>query len=303
MQLRPRLTTALVLFATFVLVWIAPASTALSIQTDDLQAFDGEWLYVEDRTEGRPSEDQGPPMTVKFRLRVEEDAVILVRPRGDEPILLDGSTREVAKNGSKTIYRGEWKDGVLKYDIKSVRNSDKKVVFVFKREFRITPDGMLLRVFNGEPAAREPSAIYRHPENIALPEPAKATIADMNWLSGAWVGERGTASIEESWTSALGGALLGTSRTVKGKKMTGFEFLRIFERGGGLVYVAQPGGRKGTEFVLTEASKSRAVFVNPRHDYPQRIIYELSDEGRLTTSIGFATGGRTSSIEFMRKGN
>ena len=31
----------------------------------------------EDRTEGRPSEDQGPPMTVKFPLRVEQDAVIL----------------------------------------------------------------------------------------------------------------------------------------------------------------------------------------------------------------------------------
>ena len=51
-------------------------------------------------------------------------------------------------------------------------------------------------------------------------------------------------------------------------------YLRIVERDGGLVYIAQPGGNPPTEFVLTELDKKRAVFVNPRHDFPQRIIYE-----------------------------
>jgi hypothetical protein len=42
--------------------------------------------------------------------------------------------------------------------------------------------------------------LYRHPEDIPLPTPAKATIADVAWLAGAWVGKRGeggATSIEE----------------------------------------------------------------------------------------------------------
>ena len=42
-----------------------------------------------------------------------------------------------------------------------------------------------------------------------------------------------------------------------------------------------------------------AVFVNPRHDYPQRIVYALSKEGGLTASIGYAKG-KSQSFEFER---
>ena len=83
--------------------------------------------------------------------------------------------------------------------------------------------------------------------------------------------------------------------------MIAFEYLRIVERDGGLVYVAQPGGRPPTEFVLTELDRNRAVFVNPRHDYPQRIMYALSKEGVLNASIGFAKG-RLQSDKFERAG-
>jgi hypothetical protein len=69
-------------------------------------------------------------------------------------------------------------------------------------------------------------------------------------------------------------------------------------RDGGLVYIAQPGGRTPTEFVLTELSKTRAVFENPRHDSPQRIVYEVSAEGHLSTSIGCMKGGNPQRFEF-----
>ena len=281
----------------------AMTSNSLAAQTDELRALDGEWLYVEDRTDGRAVENQGPPMSVKFPFRVEQDAVVLVRSRGDERIPLDGSTREVAGTGKTTIYRGEWKEGVLHYEIKTVRVSDQKVISISRREFRITPEGMLIRVVVGEPAIRDSLALYRHPEDVALPKPAVATIGDMEWLTGAWVGTRRSSSIEERWSPPKGGAMLGISRTVKGEKMSGFEFLRIIERDGSLVYVAQPGGRAPTEFVLTKLEKDRAEFVNPRHDYPQRIIYELSDAGRLTASIGFAKGGQPRGVEYTREDN
>lgn len=145
-------------------------------------------------------------------------------------------------------------------------------------------------------------AFYRHPNDIKLPTPAKATISNVEWLSGAWVGTHGKSSIEERWSPARGGALLGVSRTVRDKKMRGFEYLRIVERDGGLIYVAQPGGRAATEFVLTRAEKTRVTFENPRHDFPQRIVYQLSADGTLTVSIGFINGGRPRTFQFKREG-
>jgi hypothetical protein len=192
---------------------------------------------------------------------------------------------------------------VLKYDIETVRQLDDKIISLIKREFRITPDGLLVRVVVGEPAQKDSVALYRHPEDIALPAPAKAAIADMAWLTGPWVGKTSKSSIEERWSPPLGGAMLGVSRTVSVSRgsMVAFEYLRIVERDGGLVYIAQPGGRPPTEFVLTELNTKRAVFENPRHDFPQRIVYELSDDGALSASIGFAKGGRPQRFEFTRE--
>ena len=70
MHLRTWLTTALALLATLAASSAAPASNARSRQADDLQALGGRWLYVEDFTEGRPADKQGPPMSVTFGFRV-----------------------------------------------------------------------------------------------------------------------------------------------------------------------------------------------------------------------------------------
>ncbi len=124
------------------------------------------------------------------------------------------------------------------------------------------------------------------------------------WLAGAWVGSRGegaATTFEERWSPPLGGSMLAVSRTVSRGKMVGFEFLRVVERDGGLVYIAQPGGKTPTEFVLSELGPTRAVFENPRHDYPKRIVYELSADGGLSATIGFTKGGTPRRFEFTRE--
>ena len=274
---------------------------ASNAQDEDLRKLDGTWLFVEDRTEGRAVEQGGAPMSVRFALRVEKDAVIYPRTRGDERITLDGSviTRN-EDNGSISHYRGVWMDGGLEYTLERMLPGETEPNYVLKRVFRPTEEGLLVYVISDNSSKQV--ALYRHPEDIALPEPAKATIADMAWLTDAWAGTRNTSSIEERWSPPRGGAMLGVSRTVRGEKMTAFEYLRIVERDGGLVYVAQPGGKSPTEFVLAELDNQRCVFLNPRHSYPQRIVYELSNEGVLTASIGFAKG-RLQSYEFKRERN
>jgi len=279
----------------------ASAPNARSVQDDDLRAFSGRWLYIEDRTEGRPTEEQGPPMMVTFGLRIEEDRVVLERARSEEPFPIDGSTIETAATGERTKrFRGSWEDGMLLYEQDYLHESDNKVTGLLRREFRITPEGLQVHVIV-EDYGMDSYALYGHPEDIPLPEPAQATMVDMAWLAGAWTGTRGQSSIEERWSPPSGGAMLGVSRTVKDGKMRSFEYLRVVEKDGGLVYVAQPGGKSATEFVLTLLEGPLAVFQNPRHDYPQQIVYELSDEGALSATIGFINGGLGTRFDFERE--
>ncbi len=284
-----------------------PAATAPSVQPQGLRALDGEWVYVEDRTEGREPEKQQPSMNARITLRVEENALVLVRRDGELRIALDGSPTEVRRGNSISRYRGAWKDGAFTYESEPVRDpGDSRTGGLIRWELRVSEEGLIARVAVDPPTGFTSVALYRHPQDIALPAPAKAAIGHLAWLAGPWVGTRGatgTTSIEERWSPPLGGAMLAVSRTVSRDRMVAFEFLRIVERNEGLVYIAQPNGASPTEFVLTELSGTRAVFENPRHDSPQRIVYELSAEGRLAASIAFAKGGRPQRFEFKREGD
>ncbi len=84
---------------------------------------------------------------------------------------------------------------------------------------------------------------------------------------------------------------MAVNRGTRKGKLVGFEYLRIEERPVGIVYVAQPGGRPGTEFTLRKLQGTEVVFENPDHDFPQRIIYRIDEEGRLIARIEGRIGG------------
>lgn len=281
---------------------VALLASAAFAQDAKRTGMNGRWLYVEDRTPDRPVDEQQPPMSITFGLRIEKDAVVMIRGSGarqrEERYPCDGSTREAAKETSVTQYRGKWEGDTFAYDTEILRLPQKSRIALIRRQFRIVPDGLEVRVQASAPDGPVQVAFYQHPEDIALPTPAKAKVADLAWLSGDWVGTRRTSAIEERWGPVAGGSLFGVSRTLRDGKLRAFEYLRIVERDGGLVYVAQPGGRTATEFVLTSLDAKRAVFDNPRHDFPQRIVYERSDEGALTALIGFVHGGKPRRYEF-----
>jgi len=117
-------------------------------------------------------------------------------------------------------------------------------------------------------------------------KPIAATIDQVGWISGNWVGGNGGVGFEERWTPPAGGAMLGVSRTLKDGRMAAFEFLRIVERNGGLVYVAQPSGEPPTDFTLTSLSQSSATFENPEHDFPKTIRYTKRADSSLEARVG-----------------
>lgn len=128
-----------------------------------------------------------------------------------------------------------------------------------------------------------------------------STIVDIAWISGNWQTEPGgRRQIEEHWTTVAGGTMLGMSRTVAGDKTVEFEYLRIEQRADGIYYVAHPKARcPGTDFKLTRASATEAVFENPQHDFPKRIIYRR-DGDSLTATIDGGEGTKAMSFMFKR---
>jgi hypothetical protein len=91
-----------------------------------------------------------------------------------------------------------------------------------------------------------------------------------DWMSGYWLACEG-GETAETWVGSGRDALIGTNLSGGG-----FEFLRIAaNESGEITYYSMPGGRSPpTEFALTGRAGQRAVFENPAHDFPKRIIYE-----------------------------
>ena len=157
--------------------------------------------------------------------------------------------------------------------------------------------------------AKTVGTVYkRSTETLSAPEPksiapkVKATIGQMGWLAGTWVGTLGRNTIEERWTPSAGGAMIATARTMRDGLMGQFEFLCIVERDGGLVYQAMPNGRQpATDFALTAMDANSVTFENPMHDFPKVVKYVLQPDGTLEATISGDPKQRALTYSFKKQ--
>lgn len=135
-------------------------------------------------------------------------------------------------------------------------------------------------------------------------EEAKPTLADLAWISGCWQIETEKVRSEECWMEPAGTLILGLHRDVRSNGKTFFEYLRIEQTDSAIVYFATPRGKETTGFPLKETSKNKVVFENPDHDFPQRVIYHLRDDGTMVASIEGLQDGQMRTEEWVwRKGS
>lgn len=127
------------------------------------------------------------------------------------------------------------------------------------------------------------------------------SLNDFAWMAGDWQtapGER--VQIEEHWTRPAGGTMIGMGRTVVGDKTAEFEFLRIEQRGAEIFYVAHPNAQcPQTDFQLTRLSGQEAVFENPEHDFPKRIIYRKKSDGSLVAMVDAGEGTKAQTVSYL----
>jgi hypothetical protein len=125
-------------------------------------------------------------------------------------------------------------------------------------------------------------------------------VNQLEWMAGCWSTTRADAIVEEHWMKPAGGTMLGMSRTVRGGNTTEHEFLQIRDVKGTLSYVAQPSGQAVATFTLRTATGSEAVFENPKHDFPQRIIYRRTPDG-LSARVEGTRNGQLRGIDYAYK--
>jgi len=159
----------------------------------------------------------------------------------------------------------------------------------------------------GQAEPRLTSTVYRKTTAAAVDtaavNKAKATIAQVGWIAGTWIGTTSSgATVEERWTPAATGSMMAISRTLRDNVMSAFEFLCIVERDGGLVYQAMPNGRSpATDFTLTTIDGDSAVFENPAHDFPKMIRYSRRADGSLEAVVSGAAGAKPQTFTFKKQ--
>jgi ketosteroid isomerase-like protein len=125
------------------------------------------------------------------------------------------------------------------------------------------------------------------------------TLESLSWLAGCWERVDGEAGSGEYWTPPAGESLFGISRTVKGGKTVAYEFMQIRRADDDAIeLIAHPSGQATATFRLAEAAEHKAVFENPAHDFPQRVIYQLQGSDQLAAWIEGTVSGEFQRVDF-----
>jgi hypothetical protein len=141
------------------------------------------------------------------------------------------------------------------------------------------------------------------PGKPAASAPARSESEDLKklaWISGTWTLTTDGKTTEEHWRPLQGTTILGSSHTYDAQETRFFEHLRITAMRGRIAYIALPGGANGTVFLLSKLEDGLVEFENPKHDHPQRIRYEKTEQG-ITATISQLDGSRARKFVFQKK--
>ena len=132
---------------------------------------------------------------------------------------------------------------------------------------------------------------------------AKPTLHDFAWLAGHWRIEQADSQVDEHWMAPAGGLMMGMARNVQGGQVREYEFTLLHqESNGDIFYVASPSKQSETSFKLISLSGGEAVFENPQHDFPKKIVYARQTDGSLLAAIeGPGRDGKPRRVEYPFK--
>ena len=127
----------------------------------------------------------------------------------------------------------------------------------------------------------------------------------MNWLLGNWKNEMPEGVLTETWTKENDSTFSGTTYFIINKKDTVHsEAIILKQLNDELIYRPTVKGQNNDEpvdFKLSSESENSFSFENPKHDYPQKIVYKKVNETYLVATISGMQQGKQSSDSYPMK--
>jgi hypothetical protein len=139
--------------------------------------------------------------------------------------------------------------------------------------------------------------------------PAKATVDQLAWVTGAWTGRLGDRTIEQHWSAPVAGSIIAMYRSIQNDRATLYELLAIEQEGNGVVLrikhfapgpglVGQEGKDESMNNTLVALEGHTAVFEGGTPASPTRITFTSPDPAVLNIVVERQRDGRPVATEF-----
>ena len=122
------------------------------------------------------------------------------------------------------------------------------------------------------------------------------------WLLGEWEKKDSLGTLKELWQIKDDSTFIGQSYYIINNKDTVHnEQIELMQDKKHLIYTATVKGENNDEpvpFQMMKDEDSLLVFENPKHDFPQKIQYQLKKNNSIVATISGNQNGKTSSESY-----
>ena len=125
-------------------------------------------------------------------------------------------------------------------------------------------------------------------------------------MVGTWQVEN--EPLFEEWSVAADSSYLATSYALRNDEKVIIEMIRLYPKEDAIFYeatVLDQNEGKPILFRLIEITENKMIFVNPDHDFPSRIEYEIINSGQMKAIVSDGKGetGKYFTINFNKVKN
>ena len=126
-----------------------------------------------------------------------------------------------------------------------------------------------------------------------------------NWFIGEWGNKSAEGDLTERWKKGNDSVYDGESYFVTAKSDTVFaEHIKLEEANGKLTYIVTVPNQNNGEavhFEMTSGTENQLVFENPKHDFPNKIMYNKVGNDSLVAEIFGTKKGKLATEKFSMK--
>lgn len=124
----------------------------------------------------------------------------------------------------------------------------------------------------------------------------------MNWLIGQWEKTTPEGYLTETWSKVNDSTFSGQAYfIIKEKDTVHNETIILTQVNEELIYRPTVKGQNNDEpvdFKLTSDAENTFSFENPKHDYPQKIVYKKVNDKSLVATVSGTQQGKSSSESY-----